>query len=106
MLDVSDYVTDLADLVPEVWVEGSGGENDLGEAGGGFDGTIEPDAEAGIGDAVQRFTPPLVTRDAEPGNRRCRVDELGEFLVESEPRDEVLGSFGDGEPGVAEWVVG
>ena len=33
MLDVSDYVTDLADLVPEVWVEGSGGENDLGETG-------------------------------------------------------------------------
>lgn len=102
MLDVSDYVTDLADLVPEVWVEGSCGENDLGEAGGGFDGTIEPDAEAGVGDAVQGFAPPLVTRDAESGNRRCRVDELGEFLVEGESRHEVLGSFGDGELGVAE----
>jgi len=52
-----------------VFVEGSGGENDLREAGGPFDGAIESDAEAGVCDAVQGFVPPLVFGDAESGNR-------------------------------------
>ncbi|KAK2984670.1 hypothetical protein RJ640_006653 [Escallonia rubra] len=57
---------------------------DLREAGGTIYPAIELDAVTGISNAVQGLGPPLVSRHTEPGNRRRRVDELGDFLVERE----------------------
>ena len=72
------------------------------EAGGAVDGAVETDAFADVSDAVKSLRPPLVTRDAESGNRRGRVDELGDLLVQCETGDEVMDSLVDGEGGFAE----
>lgn len=96
-------------MVPEDFVEGCSSENDLREASCGFNGAIESNAEAGVGDTVQGLAPPLVTGDTESGNSGCSVNELRKLLVDGESRDDVSGSVSDGEFGVAEcveWVGG
>lgn len=89
---------------PEGAVEGGGGEDDLGEAGGGGDGAGEGDAGAVEGEAVEGLGPPLVGGDAEAGDGRGGVDQLGELFVQGETGEKVFGSLGNGELGVAEWV--
>lgn len=93
-----------SDAVPEEGVEGGCAEDDLREAGGGGDGGVEADAGANASYAVKGLAPPLVGGDAEAGDGRRGVDELGEFLLECESGEKVFGSLGDGEFGVAEWV--
>lgn len=90
--------------VPETGVEGGGGEDDLREAGGGGDGGVEVDTAAHAADAVESLAPPLVGGDGKAGDGRGSVDELGEFFVESETRNEVIGSVRDWEFRVAEGV--
>ena len=96
-------VTHLADPIPEKGIEGSAGENDLGEACGGADSAVELDATP-ANDAVQRLRPPLVGGDTESRHAGRRVDELGHLLVEREARDEVPSSVEDGQREFAEWV--
>lgn len=74
--------TYLSDAVPEAGIEGGGGEDDLGEHGGGLDGAIKVDASAVARDTVQRLRPPLVGGDIEAGDGGGRVDELLDFLIE------------------------
>lgn len=93
----------LCNAVPEGGVEGGGGEDDLGEHGGGLDGAAEADPLPVAGDAVQRLRPPLVGGDVEAGDGGGVVDELLDFLIEREPRDEILGPGRNGQTSVAEW---
>lgn len=90
-------------MVPEVFVEGGGGEDDLREASSSGDSAVEADAVADVGDAVEGLRPPLVGRDAETGDRRSGVDELEDLLVQCESRDEIAGSLFDWQRGSAEW---
>ena len=71
----------LCNAVPEGGVEGGGGEDDLGEHGGGLDGAAEADPLPVAGDAVQRLGPPLVRGDAEPRNGGGRINQLRNLLV-------------------------
>ena len=93
-----------SDSVPEEGVEGGCTEDDLREAGGGGDGAVEVDAGADASYAVEGLAPPLVGGDAEAGDGRSGVDELGEFFLKCESGEKIFGSLGDGEFGVAEWV--
>lgn len=94
----------LADSIPKVRIKSSCGEDNLREASCGSDSAIEENATANIANSMKCFTPPLVTRDAESGNRRSWVNELREFLVQCESGNKVSGSLGDGKLWVAEWV--
>lgn len=49
---INRALSDLGNTVPESGIERSGGENDLREAGGGFNGGVEVDAFAGVGDSM------------------------------------------------------
>lgn len=65
------------------------------EAGGGGDGSgFKCDTGAIRGDAVERFRPPLVGRDAETGNAGVVVGEAFDLLGKREEREEGLGSGG------------
>lgn len=92
-------------------IEGGSGEDDLRERGGGANGAIEPDAVS-VSDAVQRLRPPLVGGNPEPRNGRSGADELGDFLIQRETRNEVTHPLADGQSGIAErkrlgqWVCG
>lgn len=79
-------------MVPEVGVEGSSSEDNLGEAGGGGDGAVKADAITDMSDAVEGLRPPLVGGDTEARDRRSGVDELQNLLVQCETRDEIAGS--------------
>lgn len=92
------------DRRPEGAVEGGGGEDDLGEAGGGLDGAVEGDAGAIGGEAVEGLRPPLVMRDAEAGDGGGVVGELLDLLREGEEGDEGPGPGFEREGGVAEGV--
>ena len=96
----------LADAVPEVRVEGGGGEDDLREAGGGAERAVEVDAAARVSDPVERLGPPLVRRHAEPRDGRGLVPELRDLLRHRQPRDEVVHAPVDGQRRVAERDVG
>lgn len=98
----SDIYIYLSNAIPEMGIEGSGGEYDLREHGGGGDGAVETDASAVSRDAMQRLRPPLVGGDVEARDGGCRVDELLDLLVEREARDEVVDSGADGKLSVAE----
>lgn len=98
------WVKYLTNFVPEVRIECRCGENNLREASCRRNGTIEEDATTNIANTMKCFTPPLVTGDAESGNGRGWVNELGEFLIQCEPWDKVSGSLLDGKLWVAEWV--
>jgi hypothetical protein len=98
--------TYLADAVPEVRVEGRGGEDDLWEASGGAERAVEVDVAALVGDPVQRLGPPLVRRHAKPRDGRGLVPELRGLLRHRHPRDDVVDATVDGQPRVAERDVG
>lgn len=89
---------------PEGAVEGGGGEDDLGELGGGGNGAGgEVDAGAVGGDAVEGLGPPLVVGEAEAGEGGGVVGEEGDLFGEGEEGEEGVGPGRDGEGGVAEW---
>nr|GLL25030.1 hypothetical protein CRG98_031993 [Ipomoea trifida] len=98
-----------------VFVERGGGEDDLGEAGGDADRTIQRNAFFDVGDSVQRLRPPVVYGNAEAGNGGDGVYKLGDLLIECEARDEISYSKAGGEIRQAEaqgfglwveWIAG
>lgn len=76
----------------------------MGEAGGSRDSAIEADTRTVGGDAMERFRPPLVGRDAKAGDSCSTIGELEDLFIEGEEGDEGLDSGGDGEGGVAEGI--
>lgn len=87
---------------PQRPVEGSSGEDDLGEPGCSTNRTVEGDSGAVGGDAVEGLGPPLVRRESEAGDSGRGVGELLNLLRESEGSDEGGGAGGHRERGVAE----
>lgn len=58
--------------------------------------TVKRDTRAVDGDAVERFRPPLVRRNAEAGDAGVVVGEAFDLVGEREEREEGLGSDGYG----------
>uniref|UniRef100_A0A2P2K7Z4 Uncharacterized protein MANES_02G154700 n=1 Tax=Rhizophora mucronata TaxID=61149 RepID=A0A2P2K7Z4_RHIMU len=59
-------------------------------------------AAAHLGNPMKGLGPPFVSWDAEPRDRRGRVDELGNLLIQCEPGDEITGSLSHGQRGFTE----
>nr|GMD52132.1 hypothetical protein B296_00023528 [Ipomoea batatas] len=78
------WFPNLGNSIPEAFVEGGGGEDGLGEHGGGMDGAIESNSPSVAGNAVQRLGPPLVSGDVEAGDCSCGVNKLRDFLFQRE----------------------
>ena len=72
------------DALDQRRIEAGAQPDRLGEVGGGQRAQR----------AVQRFGPPVVARDAEPGDRRCHVEQLRQFLGQRHPRHQSLGLRG------------
>ena len=66
------------DVMHHRGVEAGGEPDGFGEVGGG------ERAER----AVERFGPPIVGGDAEPWDRRCDVEQLGQLFLQRHSRDE------------------
>ena len=81
---------DFPDFSNQRPVEGCCIANGLGEERG----------EAGAGDAVEAFVPPVVRRNTEAGNSRSGVDELSGFFVEGQAGDEIVDALLNRERGV------
>jgi len=75
------------DPEPQAPVETSGGVEHLGKHGGRFDGAIEGNSGAIGGDSMERFGPPLVGRNAQPGYAGEVVAEELDLLRECKERD-------------------
>ena len=63
--------------------------------GGVADGLRKHGGEAGSGDAVESFVPPVVGGNIEARNGRGAIDKLGDFLFERKPTNEVIDTFVD-----------
>ncbi len=72
-------------IMNERRIEGGGQPDGLGEVGGGD----------GSDGSVQGLRPPVVSRHAQPRDRRRHIDQLPDLLVERHPGDQ-LGGLGAG----------
>lgn len=81
--------THLPDCFPQGCVEGGGGGDDLREAGGGREVTLESSPGPHVRDPVKSLRPPLVPLDPEPGDCRGIVHQQLDLLLQCEPSDEV-----------------
>src|SRR6476620_6925292 len=55
--------------------------------------------------SMKAFIPPVVFRNAEPGNSWRLVHHLPDLFIQSHSAYEVFHSFFNGKPGIEKWVL-